>query len=104
MRSPWDWRNNTEVELPQVVIDLLLAQRANDQEWQNAIDLYQFVGLSSVMNYIDGLPSLRQYFGTTTATVARVSAAVAALAKAKTTTRTLAKVFCDIIKSLTISD
>ena len=85
--ATWDWRNNTEVELPQVVIDLLLAQRANDQEWQNAIDLYQFVGLSSVMNYIDGLPSLRQYFGTTSATIASVSAAVARThTKAKTTT------------------
>ncbi len=85
--ATWDWRNNTEVELPQVVIDLLLAQRANEMEWQNAIDLYQFVGLSSVMNYIDGLPSLRQYFGTTSATVASVSAAVARThTKAKTTT------------------
>ncbi len=83
--ATWDWRNNTEVELPQVVIDLLLAQRANEMEWQNAIDLYQFVGLSSVMNYIDGLPSLRQYFGTTSATVAGASAAVAKLAKTKTT-------------------
>ena len=50
-------------------------------EWQNAIDLYQFVGLSSVMNYIDGLPSLRQYFGTTSATVAGVSAARANASK-----------------------
>lgn len=45
------------------------------------IDFYQFV-----MNYIDGLPSLRQYFGTTSATITSASAAVAKLALAKTTT------------------
>lgn len=61
--ATWDCQGSTEVELPQVVIDLLLAGAASNEEWQNVIDLYQIVGLAGVLKYIDGLPSLRQYFG-----------------------------------------
>ena len=83
--ATWDYSDNREVELPQVVIDLLLAHAANDEEWQNAIDLYPIVRLTSVMKYIDGLPSLRQYSGTPVS-MAVVSAAVAgAHNKVKTT-------------------
>lgn len=60
--ATWDCCENREVELLQVVIDLLLAQGANDKEWHSAIDLYQIIGLSGVMQYIDGLPSVRQFF------------------------------------------
>lgn len=66
-----------------MVVDLLLAQAATDDEWHNAIDLYQIVGLSAVMKYIDGLPSVRQYFQTagTVATAAVIPTQI----KTKTT-------------------
>lgn len=60
--ATWDCRENREIELPQVVIDLLLAQGANDKEWHSALDLYQIIGLGGVMRYMEGLPSVRQYF------------------------------------------
>lgn len=61
--STWDCRENKEVELPQVVIDLLLDLGANESEWHSAIDLYEIIGLGGVMQYINGLPFVRQHFG-----------------------------------------
>lgn len=83
--ATWDSRENREVELPQVVIDLLLAQSASEREWQSAIDLYQIIGLGGVMEYIEGLPSLRKYFGTPVSTAAASTAVMPAQTKTKTT-------------------
>lgn len=63
----WNARDCREVELPQVILDLLLAQEATAEEWESAIDLFGVIGLSSTINYIESLPELRQYFGTTAA-------------------------------------
>lgn len=79
----WDCRENKEVELPQVVIDLLLAQGANDHEWHSAIDLYQIIGLGGVMRYVKGLPSVRQHFGYSVSTAAASEAVMPAHIKAK---------------------
>lgn len=84
--ATWDCRNNTEVELLQVVIELLLAQGANDEEWHSALDLYQMIGLSGVMRYVEGLPTLRKYFGTAGAAVTATATTIPAHTKAKTTT------------------
>lgn len=81
--ATWDYRENRELDLPQVVMDLLLAQGATQSEWHNAIDLYQIVGLSAVMKYIDGLPSVRQYFGT--AVTVATAAVIPTQIKTKTT-------------------
>ncbi len=54
-----------EIELPQVILDLLLAQNATEDEWESAIDLFGVIGLSSTINYIESLPVFRQHFGTT---------------------------------------
>jgi len=61
----WNARDRKEVEVPQVILDLLLAQSATEDEWESAIDLFGVIGLSSTINYIQSLPELRQYFGTT---------------------------------------
>ena len=61
----WNARDHREVELPQVILDLLLAQNATESEWESAIDLFGVIGLSSTINYVESLPELRQYFGTT---------------------------------------
>jgi hypothetical protein len=56
----WSQRDRTEVELPQVLIDLLLAQNADDEEWQSAIDLFGVVGLPGAILYVDGISYLRK--------------------------------------------
>ena len=71
----WNARDHREVELPQVILDLLLAQNATESEWESAIDLFGVIGLSSTINYVESLPELRQYFGTT-ANAAAASAQV----------------------------
>ncbi len=81
--STWNARDSAsahaglrkEIELPQVILDLLLAQNATEDEWESAIDLFGVIGLSSTINYVESLPELRQYFGTT-ANAAAVSAQV----------------------------
>ena len=69
----WNARDFREVELPQVILDLLLAQNATQEEWESAIDLFGVIGLSSTINYVESLPVFRQHFGKT-ATNAAVSA------------------------------
>ena len=61
----WNARDCKEVEVPQVILDLLLAQRATEEEWESAIDLFGVIGLSATINYIESLPIFRQHFGTT---------------------------------------
>jgi hypothetical protein len=58
----WNARDRKEIELPQVILDLLLAQNATESEWESAIDLFGVIGLSSTINYVESLPELRQYF------------------------------------------
>ncbi len=58
----WNAHDFREVELPQVILDLLLAQNASAEEWESAIDLFGVIGLSSTINYIQSLPELRRYF------------------------------------------
>lgn len=82
--STWSQRDPTEVELPQVMIDLLLAQGADDLEWQSAIDIFGVVGLPGAMSYIEGIPYLRKCKSVPVST-AHVSAAVPVSSKAKVT-------------------
>jgi len=58
----WNARDHREVELPQVILDLLLAHSATDEEWESAIDLFGVIGLASTINFIESLPVFRQHF------------------------------------------
>lgn len=71
----WNARDRKEIELPQVILDLLKAQNATQEEWESAIDLFGVIGLSDTINYVESLPELRQHFGKTASTAA-VSAQV----------------------------
>ncbi len=75
--ATWNAQERREVELPQVILDLLLAQSANEDEWQSAIDLFGVIGLSATINFIDNLPMLRQHFNRSAST-AKASAQVQA--------------------------
>lgn len=59
--ATWSMRDRKEVELPQVLVDLLLAQNASEEEWQSAIDLFPYIGLSGVLSFVEGLPAWRQH-------------------------------------------
>ncbi len=71
----WNARDRKEIELPQVIIDLLLAQNAAEDEWESAIDLFGVIGLSATINYVESLPVFRQHFNRAAST-AVVSAKV----------------------------
>lgn len=71
----WNARDRREVEVPQVIIDLLLAQSATEGEWESAIDLFGVIGLVSTINYVESLPELRQHFNRS-ASIAAASAKV----------------------------
>ena len=71
----WNARDCKEVEVPQVILDLLLAQSATTGEWESATDLFGVIGLSSTINYVESLPIFRQHFGKT-ASAAAASAQV----------------------------
>ena len=81
----WNARDQKEVELPQVIIDLLLAQSASEDEWESAIDLFGVIGLSSTINYVESLPVFRQHFNRAVSTAA-ASAKVLPSASSSTTT------------------
>ena len=66
----WNARDRREVEVPQVILDLLLAQSATEDEWESAIDLFGVIGLASTINFIESLPELRQHFNTSASTAA----------------------------------
>lgn len=78
--ATWSARDKREVELPQVIVDLLLAHNADDQEWQSAIDLFGVIGLPGVLRYLEQLPSIRQHFNRA-ASMAAASAQVSPHAK-----------------------
>lgn len=73
--ATWSARDRTEVELPLVIIDLLLAHNADEDEWQSAIDLFGVIGLAGVLRYIEGLPIFRQHLNKQVST-AKASAQV----------------------------
>lgn len=81
----WSQRDSKEVELPQVLIDLLLAQGADDEEWQSAIDLFSVLGLPGAILYVDGIPYLRKCFGLPISTAAASAAVVPSKAWSKAT-------------------
>jgi len=83
--STWSQRDRAEVELPQVMVDLLLAQGADDEEWQSAIDLFGVIGMPGAMSYIEAIPYLRKCKGKPISTAAASAAVVPELARAKTT-------------------
>jgi len=66
----WNARDCKEVELPHVIIDLLLAQSASEDEWESAIDLFGVIGLSSTIKYVESLPVFRQHFNRAASTAA----------------------------------
>jgi hypothetical protein len=80
----WNARDLKEVELPQVIIDLLLAQSASEDEWESAIDLFGVIGLSSTINYVESLPVFRQHFNRAAST-AVISAKVQSSVTSTTT-------------------
>lgn len=68
--STWSARDKREVELPQVIVDLLLAQSATDEEWQSAMDLFPYIGMSSTISFIEGLPAFRKHLNKPVSTAA----------------------------------
>ncbi len=78
----WSKRERKEIELPQVMVDLLADQNADDEEWQSAIDLFGVVGLFGAMTYIEAIPYLRKTKGLPISTAVE-SAAVQVVTKAK---------------------
>lgn len=82
----WSARDRTEVELPQVIVDLLLAQNATEDEWQSAIDLFPYIGMSSTISFIEGLPAIRKCLNKQSSTAA-ASAQVKPAAQTITTTQ-----------------
>lgn len=80
--TTWSKRDRTEVELPQVMVDLLADQNADSEEWQSAIDLFGVIGLFGAMTYIEGIPYLRKAKGLPILT-AQASAQVPVVTKAK---------------------
>ena len=79
----WNAHDRKEVEIPQVIIDLLLAQNATQEEWESAIDLLGVIGLSSTINYVESLPVFRQHFNRS-ASLAAASAKVQSSASIST--------------------
>ncbi len=59
-----DLETGKEVKLPAAIVKILQAKKANLKEWESAIDLYQVAGPSGVLAYLEGLDSLRSFFGT----------------------------------------
>lgn len=84
----WNARDRREVEVPQVILDLLLAQNATEDEWESAIDLFGVIGLASTIRFIEGLPELRQHFNKSASTAA-ASAAVPVAEATKATNITV---------------
>jgi 5-methylcytosine-specific restriction endonuclease McrBC GTP-binding regulatory subunit McrB len=59
-----DLESGKEVKLPAAIVKILQAKKATLKEWESAIDLYQVAGASGVLAYLEGLDSLRTFFGT----------------------------------------
>lgn len=68
--ATWSARDRQEVELPQVIVDLLLAQNATEDEWQSVIDLFPYIGMGATLSFIEGLPAFRQHFKKSASTAA----------------------------------
>lgn len=68
--ATWSARDKQEVELPQMLVDLLLAHKATEDEWQSAIDLFPYIGLSSTIKFVAGLPAWRQHLNKQVSTAA----------------------------------
>ncbi len=84
--ATWSARDKQEVELPQVIVDLLLVQNADGDEWQSAIDLFPYIGMAGTLSYVEGLPAFRQHLNKSVSTAA-ASAAVTRAAQVTTTTQ-----------------
>ncbi len=59
-----DLETGKEIKLPSAIITILQAKKASLKEWESAIALYQVAGSSGLMAYLEGLDSLRTFFGT----------------------------------------
>ncbi len=59
-----DLETGKEVKLPAAIVKILQAKKATLKEWESAVDLYQVAGTSGVLAYLEGLDSLRIFFGT----------------------------------------
>lgn len=59
-----DLETGKEIKLPSAIITILQAKKASLKEWESAIALYQVAGPGGLMAYLEGLDSLRTFFGT----------------------------------------
>lgn len=59
-----DLETGKEVKLPAAIVKILNDKKASLKEWESAIALYQVAGPSGLLAYLEGLDSLRSYFGT----------------------------------------
>ena len=59
-----DLETGKEIKLPAAIVKILQNKKASLKEWESAIDLYQVAGPSGVLAYLEGLDSLRIFFGT----------------------------------------
>ncbi len=57
-----DLETGKEVRLPAAIVEILKEKKASLKEWEDAISLYQVGGPSCVMQFLEGLDNIRQYF------------------------------------------
>ncbi|GAB1545277.1 hypothetical protein NUACC21_79530 [Scytonema sp. NUACC21] len=55
----WDSNQNKIINLPVALVELLKKANASQEEWENAISLFQVAGADAALKYIEGLPTLR---------------------------------------------
>lgn len=87
--TTWSMRDRQKVELPQAIADVLRAMGANDEEWQDAIDLFGVAGMPCAMEYAQALPSFRRWKGQPEMPLLTQSQAVATTHKRDETTESL---------------
>lgn len=68
-----DLESGKEVKLPAAIVKILHVKKASLKEWESAINLYQVVGASGVLSYLEGLDDLRIFFGTKAAKLLEAS-------------------------------
>ncbi len=52
------------VRLPAAIVEILKSKKASLKEWEDAISLYQVGGPTCILQFLEGLDTIRQHFGT----------------------------------------
>jgi len=57
-----DLETGKEIKLPAAIVEILKDKKASFKEWEDAISLYQVGGPVCLINYLEGLDSIRNHF------------------------------------------